>query len=708
MPDDPQYGLRYDPYGFPMLPPPGQRPEQPSKKLARSVNFDVAVRELRAYLEERVGGRSCLIAGARGSGKTTLIDRVCYEVALDRSSRYRLMVVRLHGPSLLSPPPPVPTKDDPTPAKISIAEHALKTLVINLYQTAAEEIARAFQAYVLFRGNESNRRDEWNEFAAQLRLTLDGAPSAATLRFFWDRAGALREGVLFPDSPHRDDEFTSGGGPAEIVALATAAEAYQRCSGQYRQEKKDEKAAGEKAEAKTEVTASGKELSKALIGVASGVAAGATVAALGQSKEAMALAGAITALLSTVTLNYSSTRSRESTVKEEITFLPDTKPSALVHRMLLLLDRLRQARLVPVFIIDELDKVASPIALNELTTHMKFLFADRAFFCFLTDRTYFAEIGRLNRQRANTQLRTIYTTQMLVRYDTSSVRDFLKIVIRPEGRVDDKTRRELEADAEAFRFILLCRSRMLLFDLSSDLTNFSGDDGQLKLALGEPRRSLGHQLHLAIQLAIELVLINEFVANRISRDANFAQSIYDALYYPVNLWYADEREVDCTPDTLTDGISDRTGEDLNLEASDKEFLHTQVKRMLDLVADLPRLEEELRTAFRSKRLVVADEIAGRLLNAIPKEIQLLKPLEENKYQWNYNRSGIPFKASVIQDIRDDLRLRVGYAIIELLEKSMAEIVSKPPTVEEIIPGLLAAESVIDLLAHLYVPIGDAS
>src|SRR5262245_28892360 len=130
MPEVPPYGLEYSPYGF--LSP----EKQLTKVLARSPNLNMAVGELTAYITQGIdvaGGRSCLIAGARGSGKTTLIDRACEEVRQgNHFPRCRLIRVRLHGPSLLNPPKPVPSKDNPTPAEIPVQEHVLKTLVINL------------------------------------------------------------------------------------------------------------------------------------------------------------------------------------------------------------------------------------------------------------------------------------------------------------------------------------------------------------------------------------------------------------------------------------------------------------------------------------------------------------------------------------------------------------------------------------------------
>ena len=258
------------------------------KLLARSANLDLAVSELTGYLaqpNEVAGGRSCLIAGARGAGKTTLIDRA-YEEAKRSSERRRLIRVRLHGPSLLNPPKPIPTADNPKPPEIPVEEHVLKTLVINLYQTAAEEVCNAFE-----RCPGAKKLPGGSEFAAQLRLTLDAAPSPATLRFFWARVDALSQGVLF-------EKADPGQGVAEIVALASAADAYRSCTGQYTQQRKNESSSANKAEAKTEVSASGQEISKALFGAASGVAAGVTAAALKQGGPTVALAGAITAILS--------------------------------------------------------------------------------------------------------------------------------------------------------------------------------------------------------------------------------------------------------------------------------------------------------------------------------------------------------------------------------------------------------------------------
>ena len=716
MPDMPSSGLEYLPYST------GAQ-QRSKRELAQSPNLEVLIGELMSYKDrDDTGGRSCLIAGARGAGKTTMLDFACEEVERRSGSRARRLIkVRLHGPSLLNPPKPVPTKDNPTPAGIGVQEHVLKTMIINLYQTAAEEVCEAFRMNLDFSQlqppsfylSDSIKftLSQGLELAAQLRLALDGAPSAATLRVLWKRMGALRYGVLrvqeLPDQGFR-----------EIVALASAADAYRSCTGQYTQARTDERSAGDKAEAKYVFSLSGQELSKALVGVASGVAAGATAAALNQSASTTALAGAITALLSMISFSYARTRSRETVQKEEITFLPDTTVSGLVHRVLLLLRRLRQAGLVPVFVIDELDKVVNPVEpLNKLISALKFLFADEGFFCFLTDRSYFAEISLKNREQANTPLRTVYNLQMLVRYDTSSVREFLAKVIRPYGMGSTPVTPALQAKAEALSYILVCRSRMLLFELSRDLRSFSGTDKRFNLDFAEPLENRGHQLHLAVQLAIELVLTNEFVADRISRDPQFAQTIYDALYYPGNLWYADRREVDYSREGLIKGISEMSGEPLTLDESDKDFLHTQVKAELDLLADLPELERRL-GVVDSKRLNI--NYKGPLLRAMPTGISLLKRMPKAQlppmpvdpadprtyvYLWNYNRSGIPYDASAIQDLQNETALWEALQLIKGFENSLAALLSLRPGIEELRSQIPVASSVFASLAQLVVPIG---
>jgi Cdc6-like AAA superfamily ATPase len=69
----------------------------------RSDAMRVLVAELRRYCDLEVGGRSFLISGHRGAGKTTMIQHAFREVFLAAKARRLLLrpvYVQLHGPSL--------------------------------------------------------------------------------------------------------------------------------------------------------------------------------------------------------------------------------------------------------------------------------------------------------------------------------------------------------------------------------------------------------------------------------------------------------------------------------------------------------------------------------------------------------------------------------------------------------------------------------
>ena len=567
----------------------------------------------------------------------------------------------------------------------------LKTLVINLYQTACEELANAFLRFVA-----ADARADHLELAAQLRLTLDGAPSAANLRFFWERVGALSSGVLFgrigPDSPL----FLADRGMTEIVALATAAEAYRSCSGEYKAEQTDSRSAGDKREARAEVSIKGGDVSRTVMGLASGIAAGAAAATLLPGEAGVTvLAGALTALASMAALNYSSTRSRETTIKQEITFLPDLNVSALVHRVPLLLRRLRQAGLAPIFIVDELDKVQNVSRpLNDLASYLKFLCADQAFFCFLTDRAYIAETARINRERTNAVQRTIFTNLLFILYDTASVRAYLDRVIRPFGYQPPNAPLSVEDAAEARRYVLMHRSRMLLFELNKELEDFERNTGPSALRLSHI-----DQFHLMLQLAIEVVLNDQYVASRMPRDPDFGQTIFDALYYPTHRWYLGDEVIDCSAEALLEGIAALTGETPELAGADENFLYAQVKSVLDLAAAPARLKSRIRAAADAGWMYISKPV----LDEIPEQPPLLVHESGDIYRWVYNRYGIPHKAGDVISIVNNPDLEIADRIIEQTASTLLEVAGRLASPSEVLAAVISAEALIDSFAALSIP-----
>jgi len=661
---------------------------------AQSSAGKVLGRQIERYLTAEVCGRSCLIAGSRGSGKTTLIQ-MAYDSVRDRVPGMRPIVVRLHGPSLLKPF--IPKRCDPTtPAATEaerISENVLRSVTINLYQTTAEEFATAYRKVVKSSQLSPAFRGEAFERAAQLRLTLDGAPGAAVLRDFWESVNALQRGVLFND-PSKPDR-----GLREIAALATAAEAYRSCTGEFKRENVDKTTSGRQEELKVEAAAKGKELSQALVGVISGIAVGGGVAAGGGSLTASAVTGAITAVLTLGALNYTANFTREETAKEEITFLPDLSSNALVHRLPQLLRRLRQAGIVPIFFVDELDK--SPArSLDDLVANLKFLCADQAFFCFLTDRAYLSEVARQNRE-ANTTLLTVFTDTFFVLYDTSSFREYLRQIIRCQTAPDDIVR-ELQFDIEALQLVLIHRSHMLAFNLAREVADVvvpNDPDKRLRLQLGEPRTNPIYQMFLVLQLAVEVVLRDRLVAQRIEQDPDFGQILYDALYYPTRRWYQGKQELDCTLNALMEGIAEMYAPKLvrdgrtarreaaafldQLEEDDREFLNSQVRTLLALVCDPGLLRKH----------VIANQIVSTVVcDVVTDAPKLLIKLQDDHYKWKYNRYGIPFDTAETNVVVEETR-KAGQALDSVaIEMSRIPVVS---SLEDVRDGLEPAIDIIN-------------
>ena len=170
-----------------------------------------------------------------------------------------------------------------------------------------------------------------------------------------------------------------------------------------------------------------KNLLNPLLGALAGGAVGLGLKSAEISSVVAALAGTATGLGTALTLNYSSSRSRENTRSSEVTFLPDTTISSLDRVLPLLVSRCRQAGIAPVFVVDELDKVFRlPARMGPLVKHLKSLVTEKSFFCFLADRSY---LEGLRRDLVTTPYRTEYTyfsDRLFVLYRPSDLHGYLR------------------------------------------------------------------------------------------------------------------------------------------------------------------------------------------------------------------------------------------------------------------------------------------
>jgi hypothetical protein len=549
---------------------------------ARSRAYGIFLRELRRYTIEEISGRSFLIAGHRGAGKTALVNQAVRELRTkllqesinsETSSiarRVRLqrpLIVKLVGQSLIAPPPPkrVPAPEQPaaekakaavaggetvggasapttapaatppgTPTEVSLPDQVANALVhitIALYRALAAEVALGFGVHA--READQGRPGDNQELAAQFSLDLDNAPEPAVLRHYWSQLGRLAHGVLWPSLADAtlDANEISDQALREIVAVATAAQAFQVCSGAVTWKMTSGETAARQNEVQAKVDL--KDLVSRLGAILTGTAAGGAAA--------IAHAGAVPAigiglavwLASGMTLSWSGSRSRNSQKSVDYTFLRDRSVQTLDRDLPLVIERVRAAGLAPVFIIDELDKLGEDAAatIAAILNRLKHLMADYGFFCFLTDRGYYDEVGRLVATQAYPTEHTYFSDRLLVINGSKDLFDYITGMLRSDvpGEVDN-------LPIATFALATIYASKLNFTDLIREITRATGDTGTLVVSADDLRTRNDLRLAAAIQLSCDEALREGRYATRFANEAAFAQLAIDALYYIPRRW----------------------------------------------------------------------------------------------------------------------------------------------------------------------------
>jgi hypothetical protein len=211
-------------------------------------------------------------------------------------------------------------------------------------------------------------------------------------------------------------------------------------------------------------------------------------------------------------------------------------------------------------------------------------------------------------------------------------------------------------------------------------------------------------MFLILQMAIEVILSDRLVSQRVQQDPDFGQILYDALYYPTKRWYQGKQDLDCSFDALMTGIAEMHAPTSfaksapppdflkHLGQDDKEFLYTQVHSFLELVCDPAALHQAL-AGGRIVNTVVAD-----VLNYPP---SLLTKVDGDRYKWKYNRFGIPFESAEIRDVVAEAQTAGAAAdkVFEALGKISA-IASVDDILDSLQPSLAIVTAMDEKLREL--------
>jgi hypothetical protein len=394
--------------------------------------------ELRRYCNGELDGRSFLVAGLRGAGKTWLVEGSLTDLANRAggdATRFRPLRVRLQGPQLfdvvrkdahlLDPPPgsdkPIARQAHAAAlqnARQRLFTHLLETVVFALHSALSAEFVRQFREAARQRGDDPRL----HELAAQLEITLPEGPVPAEMREFWRRLDALDRGVLFPR------RRGPGQGMRELAALSGLGYAYKRVAGTLQEQYKIEQKAtqSQDADGKAWATLIDDVARPAVSVLAGGVVTAGSVGATGTSTAA--LLGLATALVSLLVFRLSGKRSRNDEYRKELTFLPKTDAASLERVLPELIDRLQRAGLTPVIVVDELDKVDDlwrQLKTFDVLDHFKKLLAERVFTCLLVNRDFMEQLELEERTDRYSRSHSYFSRRAFVAFEPGEVHDYL-------------------------------------------------------------------------------------------------------------------------------------------------------------------------------------------------------------------------------------------------------------------------------------------
>jgi hypothetical protein len=615
----------------------------PRRAFAESDLYDLLQSALKRYTQGQTAGRSFLLAGHRGAGKTALVEQIILDLKWDAIEQVaagrqgaapcRPFLVKLHGPSLITPVSREPPTDGgagdgavanggapATGAALAedTAQQALIQITLALYRAFAEEVAWGFALHA--RAEAERTGSDQIELAGQLNLDLDLAPDAGLLRQYWKRLRRLGAGVAWPDPPITA-KLPPDQGVREIVAIATAGQAFRVCAG--KSEIKEENAKND--EHQQALNSKGAMDVKDVLNKLSGLVAGLSVGGLLKDYPEAAIPAALAAgLLTNLSFSWSDTRNRTRKQSATYTFIRNTSTPTLDRELPLAINRIKAAGLVPVFVIDELDKVPdSAERVKGLLRRLKHIVTDYGFFCFLTDRDCFDLMKVAVDGGAYPVEHTFFSDRLFLSYSPLDLLNHLLVIIKCLEAANPTVAGNAQV---VLALETLLHARPHFIDVNRRLTRACDHSGALRVSLedlGTPR----YLLAASFQLAIQLVFLDPEIQSRIAEDVSFQQWLVDTLYWPVSVWERDKRSFEPSMAGLRQHLIDRasvSGEgdakrqealDKALDDGDLDYLQRRLMALLELLADFSKLRAELGR--------LADRLPPDLANALPNFTQAL-------------------------------------------------------------------------------------
>ena len=226
-----------------------------------------------------------------------------------------------------------------------------------------------------------------------------------------------------------------------------------------------------------------------------------------------------------------SFRSREANETDTANFVPQTDPESLKRVLPVLVERFFDAGLVPIFVVDEMDKIDDvDERMIKVMSYLKQFVTERAFFCFLADRTYFESIESKIANDAYPKSATLFGERLFIQYRVKDIHDYLTKLL--PAKIDNEPDQK---ELELFPYVLLRRSFLHPFELRRLLIRFTDDKNTVRIPPESLFSNFQYRNDVLIQAAVECVLAEDDVRDYVE-DPFQAQLAYDTLYFPSRQW----------------------------------------------------------------------------------------------------------------------------------------------------------------------------
>lgn len=652
---------------------------EPPENPIQSTAADLLLDEMRRYRDADPAsrrGRSLLVAGHRGAGKTYLVESALAITEADPppasetpATLRRLLRVDVHGPTLLGGAGDAAggggaarSEGGAAPGDDPMVKAALEQIVLSLYRGLVGEVTRRYRERVEERiaGDAGVRAGDLRERAAQLELELDEYPGADRLRDYWHAGGFLEEGVLFPGTSRRARPPDQG--LRELVAISTACEVFRRISGIFPTIKETQNlGASQSQSASAGLDTSKRDLLTPTLSLLTGGVVGAGLfAGTGGAGVESAAGGLIAALGASLVFKYSSGRSRQRSVWREYTFVPDRSVATLDRALPALIRRLENAGLVPVFVVDELDKVMClPTRMRDIVRHLKKFVSEQAFFCFLTDRSYFEYLTQRTLAQAYPIEHTYFTSRLFVVFRPETLYDHMgdrlkldaaALAALPVAAAADDARRIAASDLAALPYIILHRAEMHAIDLVRELGDIRGPGGEVSFPPGAVRSETRNRCDLMIQLAVRMLLARADLCTLMEREPEVTRLAYDTVYYPMRLRKQHRFLLDLSEKAMPQFerylerrmVPDRQEQHdyqaVSLGETDVDAFYGLARELAELLSDPFVYQDALANWEAQTGNVLDADVRQALPFALPTG-PLLSRVRRFQYQWGYDHLG---------------------------------------------------------------------